>query len=164
MRGGVGPAPRLAAPLHLQNLRRGLRFAARARYTGGVQAPRFLRRVNRSLTNPLMRTVAGVVPPLAIVHHVGRKSRRAYRTPVLAFPIEGGYVIPMPYGTDTDWCLNVREAGRCTLVTSGDRIRADNPRVVASEAGVRLLPAPMRPALRLAHLPGYLLLDRARRS
>lgn len=125
-----------------------------------MQAPRIMRRVNRLLTNPLMRTVAGVVPPLAIIHHAGRKSHRAYRTPVLAFPTEAGYVAPLPYGTDTDWCLNVLEAGHCTLERFGREARLSNPRIVDSDSGVSLLPAPMRPGLRLANLPGYLILDR----
>ena len=70
----------------------------RSSYPGAVQMPRIMRRVNRAVTNRLMRPLAGVVPPLAVVHHVGRKSGRAYRTPVLAFPVAGGYVTPLPYG------------------------------------------------------------------
>jgi len=44
-----------------------------------------MRRVNRVFTNPLMGTFAWLVPPLAVVHHAGRKSGRPYRTPVVAF-------------------------------------------------------------------------------
>ena len=47
--------------------------------------PHFMRRVNRVFTNPLLKTVAWLVPPLAVVGHVGRKSGRAYRSPVVAF-------------------------------------------------------------------------------
>jgi hypothetical protein len=97
-----------------------------------------------------MRTIAGRVPPLAIVQHLGRRSGQSYRTPVLAFPTDEGYVSPLPYGTDTDWCLNVLEAGKC------------NPRIVNREAALPLLPALLRPGLRLANLPGYLLLDRSK--
>jgi hypothetical protein len=39
-----------------------------------------MRRVNRVFTNPLMGIFAWIVPPLAVVHHVGRKSGRPYRT------------------------------------------------------------------------------------
>lgn len=124
-----------------------------------MQAPRVMRRVNRAVTNPLMRGVAGIVPPLAIVHHAGRKSGRPYRTPVLAFRCDEGYVTPLPYGTDTDWCLNVLEAGHCTLETLGRRVAVSNPRIVGAEAALPLLPAALRPGLRLADLPGYLLSD-----
>ena len=119
-----------------------------------------MRRINRAFTNPVMRTIAGRLPPLAIVHHVGRRSGRSYRTPVLAFPTDTGYVSPLPYGTDTDWCLNVLHADRCTLETLGRTIRVGNPRIVHGETALPLLPLLLRPGLRLANLPGFLLLDR----
>jgi deazaflavin-dependent oxidoreductase (nitroreductase family) len=124
--------------------------------------PRIMRRVNRALTNRLMRPIAGVVPPLAVVHHVGRKSGRPYRTPVLAFPMPGGYVTPLPYGVDTDWCRNLLEAGTAGLERLGRQVAVGNPRIVGADAAVPLLPAPLRPGLRLVSLPGYLLVDRAR--
>jgi deazaflavin-dependent oxidoreductase (nitroreductase family) len=127
-----------------------------------MQVPRIMRRINRALTNPVMRTVAGTVPPLAIVHHLGRKSGNPYRTPVVAFPTDEGYVSPLPYGTDTDWCLNLLEAGGCTLERRGQKIRVSNPRIMDGEAVLPLLPALVRPGLRLANLPGYLLLDRVK--
>jgi len=128
-----------------------------------MQVPRIMRRINRAFTNPLMGTVAGRIPPLAMIHHVGRKSGRKYQTPVVVFATNGGYVTPLPYGTDTDWCLNLVEAGQASLETGGRKVRVSNPRVVRSKAGVALMPAAMRPALRLASLPGYLLLDRGPR-
>jgi hypothetical protein len=126
-----------------------------------MQAPRFMRRVNRALTNRLMGLFAGYVPPFAIVHHVGRRSKRRYRTPVVAFPTGRGYVTPLLYGTDTDWCLNVLHARHCTLETARRRIEMDNPRIRKSAAALKDFPAFLRPALRLASLPGYLFLDRA---
>lgn len=129
-------------------------------YTRVMQVPRIMRRVNRAFTNPLMRTIAGIAPPLAIVEHVGRKSGRAYRTPVAAFPTEEGFVTPLPYGTDTDWCLNVLAAGGCTLERLGRTAELSNPRIVDSDAALSLFPEPLRSGLRLAELPGYLLLDR----
>jgi deazaflavin-dependent oxidoreductase (nitroreductase family) len=129
-----------------------------------MQAPRFMRRVNRTVTNPLMGLFAGYVPPFAIVHHVGRRSKRRYRTPVVAFPTGRGYVTPLPYGTDTDWCLNVLHARRCTLESAGRQVEMENPRILKSAAALKDFPALLRPALRLASLPGYLFLDRAARG
>jgi deazaflavin-dependent oxidoreductase (nitroreductase family) len=129
-----------------------------------MQMPRVMRRVNRAVTNRLMGPLAGVLPPLAVVHHVGRKSGRAYRTPVLAFPVAGGYVTPLPYGTDTDWCRNMVEAGKGRLERLGQQVPVRNPRIVGSEAALSLLPGPLRPGLRMLALPGYLLVDHAPRS
>jgi len=122
-----------------------------------------MRRVNRALTNPLMGLFAGHIPPFAIVHHVGRRSGRRYRTPVVAFPTGRGYVTPLPYGTDTDWCLNVLHASHCTLETAGQRIEMNHLRILKSAAALKDFPALLRPVLRLASLPGYLFLDRADR-
>lgn len=41
-----------------------------------MQMPRATRRIDRAFTNPFMRPLAGRLPPLAIAHHVGRKSGR----------------------------------------------------------------------------------------
>ena len=125
-----------------------------------MQVPHIMRQVNRAVTNPLMNLFAGFVPPLAIVHHVGRRSGRRYRTPVVAFPSDRGYVTPLPYGTDTDWCLNVLEADLCTLDSAGRHIEVANARIVPTATALKHFPAALRPGLRLADLPGYLLLDR----
>ncbi len=119
-----------------------------------------MRRVNRAATNRLMRPLAGLAPPLAVVHHVGRKSGNAYRTPILALSVKGGIVTPLPYGTDIDWCQNIVAAGRYELQVFGRRVEVENPRIVDAETALPLLPLLLRPGLRLLNLPGYLIADR----
>ncbi len=124
-----------------------------------MHLPRFLRRVNRVVTNPLMGTFAWCVPPLAVVHHVGRTSGRAYRTPVLAFPSAKGLVIPMTYGRDVDWARNLLAAHGGEIERMGRRAALRNPRIVAFGAAEAHLPAALRPVFRAMDLPGYFLLD-----
>ena len=132
--------------------------------------PRFMRRVNRVFTNPLLGSVAWLLPPLAMVHHVGRTSGRRYRTPVVAFPTATGFVVPMTYGRDVDWARNLVKARGGELVRLGQHFTLRNPRVVGGAAAYPHLPAGVRSALRLADFPGYVLLDadharrRSRRS
>jgi len=121
--------------------------------------PRFLRRVNRVFTNPLLGTFAWIVPPLAIVHHVGRKSGRRYRSPVVAFPTSKGFIIPMTYGRDVDWARNLAAARGGELERAGRRVRVHDPRIVDGAVAYRQLPIVMRPILRAASLPGYVLVD-----
>jgi deazaflavin-dependent oxidoreductase (nitroreductase family) len=121
--------------------------------------PHFMRRVNRVFTNPVMGTFAWLVPPLAVVHHVGRKSGRHYRSPVVAFRSRDGFVIPMTYGRDVDWARNMVKARGCELEQMGRRFPLRNPRVVGIEGASRYLPPAVRPAFKLANLPGYVLLD-----
>jgi deazaflavin-dependent oxidoreductase (nitroreductase family) len=125
-----------------------------------MQMPRTMRRINRAFTNPLMRPLAGRLPPLAIAHHVGRKSGRRYQTPVLAFSTDEGFVTPLPYGTDTDWCLNWIEAGEGLVEAAGRRTAVANPRIVSADEALPLLPAFLRPGVRLLGLPGFLVVER----
>jgi deazaflavin-dependent oxidoreductase (nitroreductase family) len=125
-----------------------------------MHIPRFMRRVNRVFTNPVLGTVAWLVPPLAVVHHRGRKSGRLYRTPIVAFPSATGFVIPMTYGRDVDWARNITRAGGCDIERLGRRSQLRNPRIVDFAAAAPHLPAAARAFLRVADFPGYVLLDR----
>jgi deazaflavin-dependent oxidoreductase (nitroreductase family) len=124
-----------------------------------MHLPYFMRGVNRVFTNPLLGTVAWLLPPLAIVHHKGRNSGRAYRTPVVAFRTGTGFVVPMTYGRDVDWARNLIKARGGEVVRLGQRDLVRNPRIVGGAAAYRYLPAGVRAALRAASLPGYMLLD-----
>jgi len=125
-----------------------------------MQMPRVMRRINRDFTNRVMGPLAAWAPPMAVVHHVGRKSGRAYRTPVLAFPVEGGILTPLPYGTDTDWLLNLMAAGGGELEVFGRLREVENPRVIDVEAARALVPEVLGPLLGWLDLPGFALLDR----
>lgn len=127
-----------------------------------MHIPYFMRRVNRVFTNPVLGTFAWLVPPLAVVHHLGRKSGRSYKTPIVAFRSAAGFVIPMTYGTDVDWARNIVAARGCTLDRLGHHFRLRNPRIVNLEAAEHRLPGALRPVFRAADFPGFVLLDEAR--
>lgn len=122
--------------------------------------PHFMRRVNRVFTNRVMGTFAWILPPLAMVHHAGRKTGRKYRTPVVAFPGATGFVIPMTYGRDVDWGRNLVAAGGGTVEQLGRRHDLCNPRIVGIAEAYDHLPPVVRDALKAADFPGYVLLDR----
>ena len=121
--------------------------------------PRIMRQVNRVFTNQIMGTFSWLVPPLATIHHVGRKSGRRYRTPVVAFRGADGFVIPMTYGRDVDWARNIVHAHGCEVVQMGRSTRLHNPRIVGFKAAEAHLPPLVRAPLRAADFPGYVLLD-----
>jgi deazaflavin-dependent oxidoreductase (nitroreductase family) len=70
---------------------------------------------------PLARPVAGTrwFPLWAVLEHRGRKSGRAYATPVLARRAPDGFVIPLPWGERTQWLKNVVAAGGATVRWKG---------------------------------------------
>lgn len=102
-----------------------------------TKSPRLLgvvRRFNRAVTNRLQRTSAGRPGAYAsVMRHQGRSSGRAYETPIVPFAIEGGFVIPLPYGADTDWLKNVVARGSAVLVTDGRTYTVDRPEVIATD-------------------------------
>lgn len=109
-----------------------------------------LARFNRRITNPIVRMFAGRrLSPVAIVVHRGRTSGRRYRTPVIAFRIDDGFLISLPYGADRDWVRNVLAASSCTLERAGRRVELTEPKVLAQSQGMALLRWPVRTGLRL---------------
>ncbi len=123
--------------------------------------PRALARFNRKVTNPIGRTVAGRVPGSGIVVHRGRRSGRAYRTPVAVFRRSGGYAVALTYGPGAEWVRNVLAAGGAVLEQGDRRTRLMNPRVVV-DPDRRFVPPWVRVPLRLLGADAFLLLDAPR--
>ena len=111
--------------------------------------PRALARLNRVVTNRVLRYLVGVVPGFTEVHHVGRRTGRAYVTPVVAFRSGEGLAIALTYGTGTDWARNVLAAGGATLRRGQETTSATAPRVVTGAEALALVPGFVRPILRL---------------
>ena len=100
------------------------------------------------------------VAPLAVVHHVGRKSGTAYRSPVLAFGVPGGYLIPLTYGPERDWVRNVVAAGTFELERRGRMGTVTDPQVRPGDHVEGLEPPWSTLVLRLS-LDGVLTVRRA---
>lgn len=128
-----------------------------------MPASRSIARFNRRFTNRLFLRVAGYLPGFAIVSHVGRKSGRTYRTPVNAFRTEGGYIIALTYGSESDWVKNVLAAGSCELQTRGRWVRLFDPRI-ESDRSKGWAPLPVKLILDLIDAPEYIQLSVERAS
>ena len=112
-----------------------------------------LARFNRRVPNKVIGTIAGRrLSPVAYMLHQGRKSGRQYRTPVMPLPLRDGFLVSLPYGPERDWVRNVLAAGRCTLLRGGRRFELTDPRLLDAAAAALLLPAALRPVLRV--VPG----------
>ena len=101
-----------------------------------------IRRFNRDVTNPRQLQRAGQPGAYAsVVHHVGRTTGTAYRTPVVAVPTDGGFVFALPYGPDVDWARNVRAVGAATLEHEGQLVAMHQPTLVDLDEVDSLFPA-----------------------
>jgi deazaflavin-dependent oxidoreductase (nitroreductase family) len=122
--------------------------------------PKALARFNLVVTNRLTGPFARRLPGFAVVTHVGRRSGRAYSTPVNLFRHEDRYVIALTYGADSQWVRNVMAAGEAFVLTRGDRLRLVEPQVV-HDPSAALVPTPVRPILRATKVTDFMLLHGA---
>jgi deazaflavin-dependent oxidoreductase (nitroreductase family) len=97
-----------------------------------------LRKFNRAILNPITRSlIAGRGSSCSLIYHAGRRSGKQYATPVKAVIKDGHIYIPLTFGPDTDWYLNVQAAGLCRVKIEGKVYSASNPELVdAAEAAV----------------------------
>lgn len=124
-----------------------------------MPVPDVVARANRRLVNPVLGRLGGRIRPFATVHHVGRRSGRAYANPVWAFPHDGRWWIALTYGPDRDWVRNVLAAGGCTLDHQHRTFELTDPvRVDLAEAAPHL-PAVIHAALRVRRADDVLVLD-----
>jgi deazaflavin-dependent oxidoreductase (nitroreductase family) len=122
------------------------------------QAPRLGRRmarVNRTVTNKLAVHVAGVLPGMGIVVHVGRRTRSVYRTPVIVFRTMDGFRIALTYGRDSDWVKNAFAHGAVRLITRRREYELTAPEVVVDEHRQHV-PLLLRGALRVLRVSEFL--------
>ena len=111
-----------------------------------MQLPQWLARFNRYATNRFWLLCAGWIPAHGILEHVGRRSGKAYRTPLMVFDanVNGrpGLAIMLSYGPDRDWLKNLSAAGGGRMRRNGKTFGVSEPRTVtkaeaAPHIGVR---------------------------
>ena len=118
---------------------------------------RALARFNRRFANPVMRLVAGRVPPLAIVHHRGRRSGREYSTPVLSVRTEDGLLFGIIYGRGWDWVQNVLAAGRGEVTRRGQTREYVDARVADDDEALPLITPGFRTMFRVLRVRRFVL-------
>ena len=117
----------------------GFVLAMRAKYRPVQDA---LRRVNRSVFNPrTLRSAGEAGHQWSVIRHIGRTTSSPYETPVDAKPTGDGFVIPLPYGTKSDWLRNVLASGSAEIVHDGATHAVDRPEVIPTAAAASHVPA-----------------------
>ncbi|MDF1597427.1 MAG: nitroreductase family deazaflavin-dependent oxidoreductase [Acidimicrobiia bacterium] len=126
----------------------------RTRWQPGIG---FLRWFNKKVGNPALLRMAG--ERITRVHHTGRKSGTEYVTPVWAERSGQWFFIPLPYGTEVDWCRNVLTDGHCALERNRMRYETDAPVIVLAAEATPRLPSGLRRRHRLVGVDSYLRLN-----
>ncbi|MBN1669320.1 MAG: nitroreductase family deazaflavin-dependent oxidoreductase [Anaerolineales bacterium] len=116
-----------------------------------------IRVFNKHVTNKVLIHIAGKrFGHFAILTHTGRVSGRSYRIPIIAEPVEHGFVVALTYGKKVDWYANVKAHGRCSLFWKGRDYNLVNPEWIEPESGLMAFPAVLRSALRRAGIQYFL--------
>ncbi|MHA0288762.1 nitroreductase family deazaflavin-dependent oxidoreductase [Mycobacterium sp. C3-094] len=109
-----------------------------------MRVPRRVAQFNKRITNPAARTITPWLPNLGTLEHIGRKSGKRYRTPLLVFKTHKGYAILIGYGLQTDWLKNVLAGGPAVLRKRGRAVALVEPRVVSKAEAADLVTGPSR--------------------
>ena len=116
-----------------------------------------IRIINKHVTNKILVHISGrKFGHFAILSHVGRKSGKLYRIPIIAEPIKNGFVIALTYGKKVDWYENVMAKGGCSLNWKNKEYILINPEFIDKEIGVTAFPDIFQSVLRKMGIQYYL--------
>jgi deazaflavin-dependent oxidoreductase (nitroreductase family) len=104
----------------------------------------FSKRANRNLRKVAGTRLGMLYFDLSALHHVGRRSGRAYVTPLSAYPLGDGFVLGVAY-PEVDWCRNVLAAGKCTLTRNGEQYTLEHPEVITRAEAMKAYPPLVKP-------------------
>ncbi|OBI16838.1 peptidase [Mycobacterium sp. E2327] len=107
-----------------------------------MRVPRAVANFNRRVTNPSARSITPWLPGQGTLEHVGRKSGRRYRTPLLVFPTRDGFAVLVGYGLQSDWVRNVFACGQAVLHKRGESIALARPRLLSKAEAASLVTGP----------------------
>ncbi len=121
---------------------------------------RRMARFNRAVTNKISVHLAGVLPGMGIVIHVGRRTRTVYRTPVNVFRTKDGFRFALTYGRDAEWVRNALAHGAVRLITRRREYELTDPEVV-TDPHRQHVPAIARGLMRVMRVSEFLDFTRA---
>jgi len=115
------------------------------------------------LTGPVTLRIAGsgLIPIWGVLRHTGRKSGKAYATPLAILATPGGFVLPLPFGEGTDWCRNVRASGGGILHWRGGNHTVVEPEIIGVAAAAPAFNVFVRPIVRVLGIEKFLSVRRA---
>ncbi len=120
-----------------------------------MPVPMWVAQINKRIFNKL-ELKRGARPVLS---HVGRSSGKAYRTPLDAHRVDGGFIFIVMYGSDSDWVKNVQAAGTASLQVGGEQFDLVKPRLVGKDAAWEQMPATAKPPPNFLKVTEYLQMD-----
>ena len=110
--------------------------------------------------NRVITQIAGrrYVPLYILLRHRGRRSGRAYATPVVGLRVPGGFAIPMAFGEGADWYRNIVAAGGATIRKNGTEHQLAEPAAIDPDSATSPFPDWQKPVFRALGIRRFLFL------
>ncbi|MFK8023865.1 MAG: nitroreductase family deazaflavin-dependent oxidoreductase [Ilumatobacter sp.] len=122
-----------------------------------MPVPHVVARVNKRFTNRFIEPIVRRGPGYAVVHHTGRLSGEAYRTPLYVFDLDGHPLVVLTYGQRADWLRNAG-VGVCRLERRHRLDTIESIEVVGRSTARPGLPWLVRGPLRLLRVRDFAVL------
>jgi len=120
---------------------------------------------NKHVLNPLVLRLAGREHFYAsAIRHTGRRSGKHYVTPVVATRVADGFIVPLPYGTHTDWLRNMGAQHGGSLQFHGETFAVTSPTVIDAATATAELPPSRRRILKRLGIQNFVHLNPAERD
>jgi deazaflavin-dependent oxidoreductase (nitroreductase family) len=103
-----------------------------------------------------LKTAGTTRSDFAILTHAGRRSGRTYQTPLGAHTFGDGVILPLAYGSQTDWYRNVLAAGKCTLAWEGRTYALERPEIISGPEVMRSWPITAQIMMRAGGIHDFL--------
>ena len=110
---------------------------------------KILRMLQHTVNPVTLRLARSGHGPFSLVRHVGRKTGRAYQTPLIVAPTVDGFVAELTVGPTASWYRNIEAAGHCVIVYKGIEYPIDRIDSLPPAAGQRAYGIPAALFLRL---------------
>lgn len=111
-----------------------------------MAVPRAIGKFNKALPNRALIHLAGL-GPFVEFEHVGRRSGKVHRTPLMAFRRDDVVVIAMVYGREVDWYRNAVSAGGGRMRMGHEWLTLGRPANLSQTRGLVYVPSAVRPVL-----------------
>ena len=95
-------------------------------------------------------------PIFALVLHRGRRSGRAYETPVAARRVPDGFIISLAFGAQVDWHRNLEAARGGAIRWRGRDYEITGPETIDADEALPAFDPIQRLFMRLAGIDGYI--------
>jgi deazaflavin-dependent oxidoreductase (nitroreductase family) len=119
-----------------------------------------IRVFNKHFTNKVFMRIAGSnIGIFVILRHVGRKSGKLYKIPIIAMPINNGFVIALTYGKKVDWYENVIAKRGCSIQWKNKEYILIDPKLIDKEIALNAFPKLFRIGLKFMKIQYFLRLE-----